>query len=241
MFTIAIIPYVVVVAVVFFFQRHLLYFPSHHDGASRLSPWIESEQAIGFCREVPDATTIWLMTHGNGGQAADRDYVLGRMSETDSLYVLEYPGYGAREGKPTRASINQTAADAYRLLRSRNPNATICVLGESLGSGPACSLAKEATPPDKIVLVVPFESLASVAAKRFFFLPVRLLLLDRWDNVAALKDYQGPVEIFGATNDEIIPVKHAKTLTEQVTGARFTPIPGGHNDWSLQAGVKIQR
>jgi hypothetical protein len=126
-------------------------------------------------------------------------------------------------------------------LRSRHPNTPVCVLGESIGSGPACALARETTAPDKIVLVVPFDTLANVAAGYFPFLPVRLLLRDPWDNVESLRRYAGPVEIFGARDDTIIPIGHAKALARQIPGAQFTEIPGGHNDWSQEDQVKIRR
>ena len=112
----------------------------------------------------------------------------------------------------------------------RNQNTPVCVLGESIGSGPACPLAREKVAPDKIVLVVPFDSLASVASRRFYFLPVRFMLHDAWNNVETLRHYAGPVEIFGATDDGIIPVEHAKGLAKQVPGAHFFAITGGHND-----------
>lgn len=232
--------YLAVVAVVFVFQRSLLYHPSHRKVPTSLTPWIYANRTIGYCREVPNTQAIWLMTHGNAGQAASRDYVLSRMDDRDSLYVLEYPGYGSRDGMPCLDSINRAVAEAYRLLRSQHPNTPVCVLGESLGSGPACSLAQERTPPDKIVLVVPFDTLESVAAERFFFLPVRYLLHDNWNNVQALRDYAGRVEIFGATDDTIIPIAHAKALAAQIPGAHFTPISGGHNDWSRNDQVKIR-
>ena len=167
--------------------------------------------------------------------------MLSRVSDQDSLYVLEYPGYGQREGSPSLKSMNQAASEAYQLLRAHNKNIPVCVLGESIGSGPACSLARESVPPDKIVLVVPFDSLLSVASERFWFLPVRLLLRDVWNNVDALKHYAGPVDIFGARDDEIIPVKHAKALASQVPVAHFAEIDGGHNDWSANSQVKITR
>jgi pimeloyl-ACP methyl ester carboxylesterase len=226
---------------VFFRQRSMLYFPTHVASATALAPWMDGKRTIGYCREVPNPRTVWLMTHGNGGQAADRDYVLRRMSDADSLYVLEYPGYGAREGSPSLESMNQAASDAYHILRSRYTNTPVCVLGESIGSGPACSLALQKSQPDKIVLVVPFDSLVSVASKRFFFLPVRLMLRDTWDNVESLRHYSGPVDIFGAIDDAIIPISHAKALAKQIPHAHFTAITGGHNDWSLNEDVKIRR
>jgi pimeloyl-ACP methyl ester carboxylesterase len=202
---------------------------------------LDDGRTIGYCREVENADTIWLMTHGNGGQSSDRDYVLPRMSAQDSLYVLEYPGYGSRDGSPSLQSMNQAASEAYRLLRLRNPKAPICVLGESIGSGPACSLAQEKPAPDKIVLVVPFDTLVSVASGHFYFLPVRLLLRDAWNNVESLKHYTGPVDVYGATDDTIIPIERAKALAKQIPGARFTAVSGGHNDWSENDAVTIRR
>jgi len=233
--------YLVLVTIVFFRQRSMLFFPTHVAPSTRLIPWLDGKQTIGYCREVRNARTVWLMMHGNAGQAADREYVLNRMSEEDSLYVLEYPGYGMREGSPGLESMNQAASEAYHLLRSHNPNTPVCVLAESIGSGPACALALEKIAPDKIVLVVPFDSLVSVAAERFYFLPVRLMLRDAWNNVETLQHYGGPVEIFGATGDAIIPIEHAKALARQIPSAHFTAITGGHNDWSWNDQVRIRR
>ena len=233
--------YLLLLTGMFVFQRSLLYFPKHLEPATRLAPWQDGERLIGYRHEVPKPGAVWLMLHGNAGQAAERDYVLRRMSDQDSLFVLEYPGYGNRLGSPSLASINQAASDAFRLLRARNPEVPVCVLGESLGSGPACSLALEKNPPDKIVLMVPFDSLASVASGRFFFLPVRALLWDAWDNVETLRRYAGPVDIYGATGDTVIPVSHARLLAEQVPGARFIPIDCGHNGWSKCELVRISR
>src|SRR2546422_8371249 len=130
--------YVAVVTAVYFLQRSMLFFPTHAAPSSRLTPWSDGSRTIGYCREVPNVHTVWLMMHGNAGQAADRDYVLSCMSDEDSLYVLEYPGYGLREGKPSQETMNQAASEAYCLLRSKNQNSAVCVLGESIGSGPAC-------------------------------------------------------------------------------------------------------
>lgn len=232
--------YVLLVIGVWFGQRTLIFFPSHNLSPSTiLKPWVQGGHTIGYCREVTNAQAIWLMTHGNAGQAADRDYVLDRISDRDSLYVLEYPGYGGRAGAPSLATINQAAAEAYQFLRSQYSNAPVCVLGESIGSGPACALAQQKPAPDKIVLVVPFDSLASVGAEHFYFLPVRLLLRDTWDNIQSLNSYAGPIDIFAATRDEIIPVAHARALAKELHKARFIEITGGHNDWSANDKVKI--
>ena len=233
--------YIALVAFVYFRQRSMLFFPTHAPPRTELSPWSDGSRTIGYCREVPNPRTIWLMMHGNAGQAADRVYVLRCMSGQDTLYVLEYPGYGLRAGSPSMESMNRAASAAYQLLRARNPNTPVCVLGESIGSGPACALAREKPAPDKIVLAVPFDSLAGVASERFFFLPVRLMLRDAWNNVESLRHYTGPVTIFAAQEDTIIPIAHAKALAKQIPGAQLVEISGGHNDWSESDQLRIQR
>jgi len=115
------------------------------------------------------------------------------------------------------------------------------VLGESIGSGPASYLGSVSAPPDKIILVVPFDTLANVASAHMPFLPVRLLLRDNWDNISALKTYTGPIEIYGAINDGIIDFKHAKNLAARLNTAKFIALEGGHNDWSASERVRIER
>jgi len=137
-------------------------------------------------------------------------------------------------------SMNEAAAEAYQWLRKRNPDTPVCVLGESIGSGPACFLAGQTIPPDKIILVVPFDSLANAGSAHFPFLPVRWLLRDPWDNVQALAPYKGPVEIYGAEQDTIIPITRARALASRLPASKFMLIHGGHNDWSEQSEVRIE-
>ena len=235
------IAYAAYVVLVGLAQRRLIYFPTHEVVQTPLTPWIVDGQVIGYCRAVANPHAIWLMTHGNAGQAAHRAYVLRRMSEKDSLYVLEYPGYGHRSGTPSKESFNRAAVEAFQALKRDFPRTRICVLGESIGSGPAASLASSKNPPAKIVLVVPFDSFARVASSHLPILPVRLLLKDDWDNIAALQDYTGPVEIYGATDDRIIGLEHAKNLAAHLNHAKFVEIPGGHNDWSDSDLVRIEQ
>jgi uncharacterized protein len=89
------------------------------------------------------------------------------------------------------------------------------------------------------VLVMPFEVLSRVAADHLPLLPVRLLLRDNWNNIEALRSYQGPLEIFAARDDEVIKIAHARALAASKPQAVFHPIDGGHNQWSLLGQVAI--
>jgi len=221
-------------------QRQLLYFPTHHADSNGLSEWRHDGGLIGYAREVAAPKNVWLLMHGNAGQASDRVYALSSFSKEDAVFILEYPGYGARRGTPSRHSFDAAARQGYRDLRARFPKTPVCVAGESIGSGAACVLAMEPVPPEKIVLVVPFDTLLRVAVHHFPYLPVRIFLADNWDNTASLKAYPGRVEIFAAKDDDIIPPAHAKALADSKPGAVFHVIEGGHNDWSTRGTVAIR-
>jgi pimeloyl-ACP methyl ester carboxylesterase len=221
--------------------RRALFYPTHHNRTNGLSEWREKGALVGYSRMVPNPRNIWLMMHGNGGQAADRVYALHAFSDRDSVYILEYPGYGTRAGTPSRRSLDRAAVDAYQHLLSAYPGKAVGVVGESIGTGPASLLARESTPPARIVLIVPFDNLRSVAAEHLPWLPVTLLLGSTWNNVEALADYRGPVDIFAAKDDAVIPVHHAEALARAVPQARLRILPGGHNEWSHQgAAVQIR-
>lgn len=221
------------------FQRKLIYLPSHDKNSNGLAEWREGDQLIGYIRQRPSPAVVWLFLHGNAGQAADRVYALPSFPETDSVYFLEYPGYGSRPGSPSLSAFNTAARNAFELLKIQFPNTPVCVAAESIGCGPAAFLATIPHPPDKIVLILPFDTLANVAARHYPLLPVRLLLWDNWDNITALRGYQGRLELIGARADTIIPLSHARTLAASKPSAVFRIIEGDHNDWADGGKVKI--
>jgi pimeloyl-ACP methyl ester carboxylesterase len=222
-------------------ERKLLFYPTHHRPSDNiLTPWIKNGEIIGYSRTVASPKNVWLMLHGNAGQASDRSYAIPSFSTSDSVFILEYPGYGNRKGAPSKDTFNRAAKEAYLLLRETYPNIPVCVVSESIGSGPASSLAGLIPPPNKFVLIVPFDRLSSVADDHFPAVLVSLLLRDNWDNVAAFSHYKGPIDIFGAEGDTIIPVKHAKALAASIPSSKLAIIGGGHNDWSYEDRVKIR-
>jgi len=224
-------------------QRRLLFFPSQQNSAdlaagSGFTRWEIAGQYAGYARVVDQPGRVWLFLHGNGGQAAGRAYVLPFLAATDSVYVLEYPGYGDRPGKPSKKSINQAALQAYDALAAQFGSSRVCVLGESLGSGPASYLGTVSHPPARIVLMVPFDVLSKVAQQHYPFLPVRLLMLDQWNNIEALQQYQGRLDIWGAKEDNVIAVTHARNLAASVPGAIYHEFEGNHG-WADGERMKL--
>jgi pimeloyl-ACP methyl ester carboxylesterase len=220
--------------------RAALFYPTHEPFDGGLAPWTHAGTLFGYARNVTAPQNVWLLLHGNAGQAADRVYALARFSDQDAVYVMEYPGYGARPGKPSRKTFDAAALAAYQALRAQFPDRPVCVAAESIGSGPAATLAHAAQPPDKLVFITPFDQLKSVAHEHVPYLPVSLMLAGSWNNIEALSGYRGPVDVFGAAQDTVIPIAHARNLAASLPQAKFVMIPGGHNDWSRQTQVSIR-
>jgi pimeloyl-ACP methyl ester carboxylesterase len=220
--------------------RSALFYPTHVADDKGLTRWMHDATLIGFARPVADPANVWLLLHGNGGQASDRVYLLKKFSERDAVFILEYPGYGTRPGTPSRKSFDAAALEAYQVLRAQFPGKPVCVVTESIGSGPGSTLARAAPAPDKLVLIVPFDVLKSVAHEHVPYLPTSLMLAGSWDNVESLAAYAGPIEVFGAERDPIIPVEHARKLAASRPQAKFHLVPGGHMDWVDQPAVQIR-
>jgi pimeloyl-ACP methyl ester carboxylesterase len=224
------IAYLGMCGLLFALQRKLLYFPLSSPDTS-LATWFIQGTPSGHKREVANPHRIWLVLHGNGGDSAGRGYVVNVLPKTDSVYVLEYPGFGLSVGETTADSINAAAKKAFGALRREYPDVPLFVCGESLGTGPACLLAGQREPPEGIVLLTPYDRLAEVGAGRFPGFPVKLLMLDDWNNVEALQRYRGPILLFGARNDRTVPESHAKALAASLRKARYERIEGGHMSW----------
>jgi pimeloyl-ACP methyl ester carboxylesterase len=93
----------------------------------------------------------------------------------------------------------------------------IAVIGRSLGSGVASQLAAK-RPVERLALVTPFDSLATMAQSMYPFLPVRWLLRDHYDSVSHLAGYRGPLLVVRAGRDRVIPPASTDRLITSVPG-----------------------
>lgn len=223
-------------------QRGMLYFPTRLTpeianqmaGREGMSPWRNSSGKIIGWRLPSNGASKGsvLVVHGNAGSALDRSDFAAEIHQAApvDVYLLEYPGYGAREGSPSQKSLLAAADEGFELLTNSGP---VYVVSESLGTGVAAHLARQhGNAVAGLMLIVPYDNLASVAQAKMPFLPVRLILWDRFDPAAWLKNYSGPVGFVVAENDEVIPAKFGQRLHDGFAGPKKLEIvPGAsHND-----------
>jgi pimeloyl-ACP methyl ester carboxylesterase len=228
-------------------QRQLIYFPTRLSAdaveaaaaQNGFAPWRNQSGRIIGWRMAAGGSAIGsvLVAHGNAGSALLRDYLAKPIADTLPLdvYVLEYPGYGARDGSPSLTSIVQAGEEALRALPKELP---VYLVSESIGAGVTARLAK--TFPERIkgmAMFVAYDDLASVGQSAMPFLPVRLLLRDRFQPARWLEDYRGPVKVVLAGADEVIPTRFGQRLYDQYRGPkRLEIIPcARHNDVAEQS------
>ena len=242
--------YVVLLLLVAGCQNSILYHPQHGSeedfiaSARRrnIQPWRDAQgRLIGWHRPNPRAANRLVVFHGNAGCAIDRSHYIDAFESLGAgadweVWILEYPGYGSRAGSVGKTAFIEAGRNAVRQLLATDSR-PLHLLGESIGSGVACALAGEM--PDRIAglaLVVPFARLQEVAREKFRWLPVGLLLRDKFDNIAALAAYRGRVAIVVADSDEVVGAAQGRKLHETYAGPKLLVVlPGaGHNSFDIQ-------
>jgi alpha-beta hydrolase superfamily lysophospholipase len=148
------------------------------------------------------------------------------------VVIVEYPGHGRRTGTRTMKATLDASREALSatLAQWHGP---VYLAGESLGAGMASQVVRGNEPSlAGVVLITPWDTLASVAAEKYPVFPVRWMLHDGFDSVAAVSRYRGPLVIVGAQQDALIPVEHARRFAEEHAGARLMLLPSAdHDSW----------
>ena len=155
-------------------------------------------------------------------------------------YLEVFPDCGHVSNVEKPEAFNAAAEEAYYALRESKPDAEIVVIGESIGSGPACYLATTDHPPGRIVLFTPFATMVKLASHHARWFPASLIIKDDWDNIEALKGYKGKLQIYGAKQDRIIPMDHAKILADSVSGSEWIELDCDHNGWAKLGEVELK-
>lgn len=132
-----------------------------------------------------------------------------------TVYLVAYRGFGASEGEPTEETITSDALALFDHVRRRHRGARVDVIGRSLGSGVAAYVAAQRQ-VRRLALVTPYDTLADVGQARYRWLPVHLLARDRYDSVANLAAYTGPLLVVRAGLDTVIPASCTQRLIDSL-------------------------
>lgn len=240
----AVVVYLIVVAVFFTTQRSLLYYPTH-----RYTPPSETQAGSAFralsyrtadglnlkawyapAREKP-LTIVFF--HGNADSLATASPIAEPYIQAGYGFLLaEYRGYSGMPGSPTETGLyNDGRALLHALIAQGVEPRRIILFGHSLGTGVAVQMASEFH-VGGLMLLAPYQSIPKLAQPEFPFLPVGLLALDRFDNEKKIASVHVATLIANGSEDQVIPPAHGIKLFASANEPKeFQSIPGrGHND-----------
>jgi uncharacterized protein len=215
----------------FLVQRSFIYYPQPRDArddSPTLSLDVDGEKVLVSTRPRSGSEAVIYF----GGNAETVSHSLATLADAfpeRSLYALNYRGYGGSTGKPSETALIADALVLFDRVHLDHPHIT--VIGRSLGSGVAVHIASE-RPVERLVLVTPYDSLATIAAGQFPYFPLTWLMLDKFESRRYAPEVAAPTQLIAAQNDEVIPLSSTEALLERLRPAlaNLVIIPDvGHN------------
>ena len=182
-----------------------------------------------------------IVFNGNAGNRAFRAPLAAGLAEHGiSVLLFDYRGYGGNPGSPSEEGLAADARAARRYVAGRAGNDRIVYFGESLGSGVAVRLAAE-QPPAALILRSPFTSLTDTGRHHYPFLPVGLMLTDRFASIDRIRDIRCPLLVIAADHDSVVPTALSRRLFEAALEPKRLAIieRTDHNDYELLAGQRV--
>ena len=201
-----VLAYLIVIIFIYFYQRNLLYHPSENnyqndkakfnyeevyidvDGEIKLKSWFINKNLKKF--------KTLLIFHGNAGDLSNRIYKLNELNKLDiNILLISWRGFSGNKGSPTEKNLYKDAEASIKWLNDKKIDSNNIILyGESLGTGVAVEMAKDKK-FNSIILESPFTSIESSAKIFYPYLPVSLLLKDRYDSISKIKMINSPILI----------------------------------------------
>jgi pimeloyl-ACP methyl ester carboxylesterase len=234
--TIAVGVYLILCLVFLVFQRSFIYVPRPETAV----------HAAAFPLELPDARVLVSSRPQDspravmyfGGNAEDVAWTLPDLAAVfpnRAIYLLHYRGSCGSSGSPTEPALRGDAEALFALVHDRHPD--VMVVGRSLGSSLAIRLAAE-EPVSRLVLITPFSSILAIAQRTAPFLPMTLLLRDRYESWRDAARVTCPTLLIAGEHDELVPRADTEKLLRSFRPgvATLRVIPGtDHNSVSSQA------
>jgi uncharacterized protein len=227
-------------------QRRLMYFPNRArvvpaavglaDVEEKVLNTPDGARVLAWYGKARPGQPTLLYFHGNGGSLLERvERVRRFMGAGWGIYIMTYRGYGGSSGFPSEAANLADAGLAYDDVTAQGVTADkLFLYGESLGTSIAARIALD-RPAAGLVLEAPFTSAVAVGARAYPYLPVALLLKDRYETDAYIARVRVPLLILHGERDRTIPVAMGRKLYGLARAPkRLETFPhGGHSDLYL--------
>ncbi len=222
-FSVLIFIYLTFLVFIYFNQRNLLYHPNENNySGNKLTVKVEevkiptSDNILlnGWFhkKDIKNYKTI-IYFHGNAGTLDDRIHKLNHFKDIDiNFLIIAWRGFSGNAGKPTEKGLYIDGQSALNwILKQGVKEENIILYGESLGTGIATEIAQNKNYAG-VILETPFTSMTATAQKFYPYIPVSLLLKDRYENEKKVKNIDIPILIMHGEKDNIVPFSMGKKI-----------------------------
>ena len=221
--SIVILCYLLLVVFIFFYQRNLLYHPFENNYTSEEANFSYEEifvptsngsklKAWFHKKDLKQKKTL-VFFHGNAGNLSNRIYKLNLIKNFDiNFLIVAYRGFSGNKGIPTEEGLYQDARDVLKWINKQEiADKQIIIYGESLGTGVSIEVAQNKKYAG-IILESPFTSMVDAGKHYYSYLPVSLLLKDRYESINKLKNIKIPILVMHGERDKIVPFYMGKKI-----------------------------
>ena len=225
--------YFFVLVFLYFYQRNLLYHPNENNySGDEISVDIkkvkirtsDNIELLGWYHEknLKDYKTL-IYFHGNAGSLENRIHKLNHFQDINiNFLIIAWRGFSGNNGKPTEQGLYEDGKSAINWLEKKGVNEKNLILyGESLGTGVATHLAQNKSYAG-IILETPFTSMIDAAKIFYPYIPVNLLLKDKFENYKKIKNINSPILVMHGEVDQIVPFSMGKKIYELANEPKFS-------------------
>ncbi len=234
------IAYAAALAYMYFNQRALQYDPEDGEVVALADTTLSGAQAVsipsgdgvinGWYEAPQPGKPLIIYYKGNAGSfSAEHVRFETFVADGFGFLAFDYRGFPMSPGSISQDGLLQDALAAYDWAAAKGD--PIVIWGRSIGTGPATHTAS-LRDAKALLLETPYLSTAKVAQERYPFLPIDLVMLDKYPSEQWIRDVAEPVLIAHGTGDTTIDVSHGQRLYELVPNKDELWIePGaGHSD-----------
>ncbi len=225
--------YLLVLIFIYFNQRNLLYHPGENNYLDDKAQFSYKEVLIEVDQDIK--LKSWLIDkdlekyktlvffHGNAGNLFNRVHKLNELNKLDiNILIISWRGFSGNSGKPTEKNLYQDAQKSIEWLNNKGiKNEKIILYGESLGTGVAVELGQKNI-FNSIILESPFTSMTKTAKIYYPYLPVNLLLKDKYDSINKIHKITKPILIMHGVKDDLVPYVMSVELFNKANKPKYS-------------------
>ena len=225
--------YFLVLVFLYFYQRNLLYHPNENNySEDKISVDIENVriktsdniELLGWYHEknLKDFKTL-IFFHGNAGSLENRIHKLNHFRDMNiNFLIIAWRGFSGNNGNPSEQGLYEDGKSAIDwLIKKGVSEKNLILYGESLGTGVATHLAQNKNFAG-VILETPFTSMIDAAKKFYPYIPVKLLLKDKFENYKKIKNINSPILIMHGEADQLVPFSMGEKIYEIANEPKYS-------------------